>query len=74
MDCPKCSAEVEFHGLDWYCPSCGAYGHVQPWMMRKEEEEDHTDHDTAEDPRKRGTGLIEDASHRYDCRFARHGM
>ena len=33
MDCPKCSADVEFHGLDWYCPACGAYGHVQPWMM-----------------------------------------
>jgi lipopolysaccharide biosynthesis regulator YciM len=40
MDCLKCSADVEFHGLDWYCPSCGAYGHVQPWMMRTEDEED----------------------------------
>ncbi len=40
MDCPKCSADVEFHGHDWYCPECGAYGHVEPWMLRDEEEED----------------------------------
>ncbi len=39
MDCPKCSADVEFHGYDWYCPECDAYGHVEPWMVRKEEED-----------------------------------
>ena len=39
MDCLKCSADVEFHGHDWYCPSCGAYGHVESWMLRDEEED-----------------------------------